>query len=488
VTSETRVHSHLTRRRFVLWCSVASSLGALSACRATAPGPTPSGTSPTALPPSPTSVPPTTAPVPAASEPPPPTATAPPLPSPTATIRPDATPTIAQAATETPPTAPSATATEKASAKLNYLRTDGAKIRDAFGDEVTLTGLNWFGMETETLAPHGLWVRNYGDMLDQVVQAGYNCLRLPFSSVLFDPKLKPNGIDFSKNPDLRGLSGLQIMDTIVVAAGKRGLKIILDRHRPNSSSQSKLWYTNAMPESTWIAQWTALAERYRGNDAVIGADLHNEPAGSATWGSGDRSTDWAIAAEKCGNAILEINPNWLIFVEGVERLLDASGRVIDWTWQGGELMGARTRPIRLNVAHRLVYSPHEYGPSVYNQPWFSDPKFPDNLPALWEKRWAYLVKDGIAPVLVGEFGGRSVGSDTEGKWQRAFVSYMKENRIYYTYWCLNPNSSDTGGLLEDDWRTINPAKQELLKTYQGAPLKNLAPDIVNLSAVPPMPT
>ncbi len=479
MTSETRRHSHFTRRRFVLWCSVASSLGALSACRAGAPNGPPLAASPTSPQPSPTSVPPTAAPVPTATEPPPPTATTAPPPSPTATAR---------AATETPATAPRATATEKASAKLNYLHTDGAKIHDASGEEVTLTGLNWFGMETETLAPHGLWVRSYGDMLDQIVQLGYNCLRLPFSSVLFDPKLQPNGIDFSKNPDLRGLSGLQILDTIVVAAGKRGLKIILDRHRPNSSAQSKLWYTDAMPESTWIAQWKALAERYRGNDAVIGADLHNEPAGPATWGSGDRKTDWALAAEKCGNAILEINPNWLILVEGVERLLDASGRVIDWTWQGGELMGARSRPIRLNVAQRLVYSPHEYGPSVYNQSWFSDPEFPDNMPALWEKRWAYLVRDGIAPVLVGEFGGRSVGSDIEGKWHRSFVSFLKANRISYTYWCLNPNSSDTGGLLEDDWRTINPAKQELLKSYQGAPLKNLAPDVVNVSAIPPIPT
>ncbi len=461
----------------MIWCGVASSLGAISACRAGAPeGPLPAA-SPTSPPPSPTSLPPTTAPVPTATEPPPPTATTAPPPSPTAT---------AQAATETPAAAPSATATEKASVKLNYLHTDGAKIRDASGEVVTLTGLNWFGMETETLAPHGLWVRSYGDMLDQIVQLGYNCLRLPFSSVLFDPKLQPNGIDFSKNPDLRGLTGLQIMDTIVVAAGKHGLKIILDRHRPNSSAQSKLWYTDAMPETTWIAQWKALAERYRGNDAVIGADLHNEPAGVATWGSGDPRTDWAMAAERCGNAILEVNPNWLIFVEGVERYYGPGGNVLDWNWQGGELIAARDRPIKLNVAHRLVYAPHEYGPSVYNQPWLNESNFPDNMPALWNKRWAYLAKEGIAPILIGEFGGPSVGTDTEGKWVRAFVSYIKSIQVHYTYWCLNPNSGDTGGLLEDDWHTVNPGKQELLKTYQGKPLTNAAPDVVNLSAIPPM--
>src|SRR5579883_815413 len=256
---------------------------------------------------------------------------------------------------------------------LNFLRASGASILDVQGREVTLTGLNWFGMETSTLAPHGLWVRGYRDMLDQIVQAGYNCLRLPFSNDLFNPALKPNGIDFSKNPDLKGRNGLQILDTIVVAAAERGMKIILDQHRPDTNAQSALWYTDHFSPDDWLEQWRALAERYLGNDAVIGADLHNEPAGPCTWGSGDPRTDWAMAAETCGNAILAVNPNWLILVEGIEKLTDASGNVLDWTWQGGELMGAKARPIRLSVPDRLVYSPHDYGPSVSNQRWFGDP-------------------------------------------------------------------------------------------------------------------
>ncbi len=368
---------------------------------------------------------------------------------------------------------------------LNYLHTEGATIRDASGEVVTLTGLNWFGMETGTMAPHGLWVRAYGDMLDQIVQAGFNCLRLPFSSMLFTPTLTPNGIDFSKNPDLKGLSGLQILDTIIVAAGKRGLKIILDQHRPDTMQQSPLWYTDHLTPNVWIAQWVALAKRYLGNDAVIGADLHNEPAGPATWGSGDPKTDWAIAAETCGNAILDVNPHWLIFVEGVEKLTDPSGNPIDWTWMGGELMNAGKRSINLKVANRLVYSPHDYGPTVSGQSWFSDKDFPDNMPAFWDKHWGYLQKQGLAPVLVGEFGGTSVGNDPEGIWQRSLVSYLKTNHMHYTYWCLNPNSGDTGGLLEDDWQTIDPGKEALLRTYQGAMLENASPDVVNIASVPP---
>ena len=59
----------------------------------------------------------------------------------------------------------------------------------------------------------------------------------------------------------------------------------------------------------------------------------------------------------------------------------------------------------LNVANRLVYSAHDYGISVYDrQPWFNDPTFPANLPAVWDHFWGYLYKQNIAPILVGEFG------------------------------------------------------------------------------------
>jgi endoglucanase len=32
---------------------------------------------------------------------------------------------------------------------------------------------------------------------------------------------------------------------------------------------------------------------------------------AATWGTGDVSTDWDLAAQRAGNAILDVNPEWL---------------------------------------------------------------------------------------------------------------------------------------------------------------------------------
>jgi endoglucanase len=117
---------------------------------------------------------------------------------------------------------------------------------------------------------------------------------------------------------------------------------------------------------------------FNGNPTVVGMDLRNEPhlSGSgATTGScwtGDTATNgcstslttqnWSIAAEAAGNAILAVNPKLLIFVEGNDCYSGVCG------WQGGNLIGVATNPVTLSVTNQLVYSAHDYGPNLYQQP------------------------------------------------------------------------------------------------------------------------
>jgi len=193
-------------------------------------------------------------------------------------------------------------------------------------------------------------------------------------------------------------------------------------------------------------------------------DLDNEPHGKATWGNSNRATDWNKAAEKCGNAILEVNPNVLIIVEGVESYNSTT------YWWGGNLMGAKKFPIQLSNPKKLVYSTHEYGPTVYPQKWFSEPDFPNNMPAIWEKFFGYIITQNIAPLLVGEFGIR----DREGKdeiWFDAFLKFMG-TKYSWTFWCLNPNSGDTGGLLDDQWKNVVSWKVDKLRPYLAPPIPN----------------
>jgi len=352
----------------------------------------------------------------------------------------------------------------------DYLHTCGARLYDSQGRQVQITGVNWFGMETGTYAPHGLWTRNWQAMLDQIASLGYNTIRLPFSDDALVPGQMPQGINYNVNPDLNGLTSLEVMDKLVQGARARGLKIVLDRHRPNHDAQSPLWYTEQASEQQWLDNWTMLARRYYGNDTVIGVDLHNEPRDRATWGSGDPATDWQAAAQRAGDAVLAANPYLLIFVQGIEQYQG------DWYWWGGNLRGVADHPVKLKVPHRVVYSPHDYGPGVYPQGWFNDPTFPRNLPKVWDEHWGYIAREGIAPIVLGEFGGSSVGTDAEGQWQRSLVQYLRSRQIGYFTWSLNPNSGDTGGLLSDDWLTVVKEKQELYSLYLAPPIASSDPE------------
>ena len=344
------------------------------------------------------------------------------------------------------------------------LRTQGAKIVDSGGQEVVLQGVNWFGFETSNHAPHGLWSRDYKEMLAQIKGQGFNTVRLPFSLEALRSQTT-SGIDYGngRNAALAGKTPQQVMDEIIAEADRQGLMVILDNHSTTDDSfMHPLWYgLGGFTEDDWVNTWKGLATRYASRKNVVGADLKNEPHGEATWGTG-QANDWRRAAERGGNAVLAAAPNWLVIVEGIEGPV-AGGQQLDRHWWGGNLEGVRNHPVRLSVANRLVYSPHEYGPGVYAQPWFSDPNVQSILADRWQKGFGYIHESGTAPILVGEFGAKNVGTDTvEGRWIRQFADYMGKKGISWTFWAWNPNSGDTGGVLQDDWKTVNASKMGLL--------------------------
>jgi endoglucanase len=347
-----------------------------------------------------------------------------------------------------------------------------------------LTGVNWFGFETGNYVVHGIWERDYKSMLQQIDDLGFNCIRLPWCNEMLNKspssiQINEYGVDdytgqTGLNLDLEGLSSLEVMDKIVEEAGRLGLYIILDNHSRAADGymNETLWYTSGCSESKWISDWVSLINRYRSNANVIGADLNNEPHGStgsgmkppASWGynaEGYGTTDWRAAAVKCAQSILGANSSILIIVEGVEEYPQGHGY-----WWGGNLKGVADHPI--SGISNLVYSPHEYGSSVYPQSWFSASDFPNNMPAIWDEHFGFIRKQNIAPLLFGEFGitDAAAGSpgSTDYKWFTKFMDYMGRD-CSWTIWSWNPNSGDTGGILQADWVSVVSAKYNLIKSY-----------------------
>ncbi|MEM8854804.1 MAG: Calx-beta domain-containing protein, partial [Pseudomonadota bacterium] len=336
--------------------------------------------------------------------------------------------------------------------------TSGNAIVDGAGNPVSFAGVSWFGFETDIAVAHGLWTRNWQDMVDQIADLGFNLVRLPFSAAAVNGEVAPGGIDFGLNPDLEGLSSIEIMDKIIAYGAEQGLTFLLDYHRANPGggpNESGLWTQGDFSEDDWVLMWENLAARYGDNPAIIGADIVNEPH-SATW------DQFATAAERVGNAIHQDAPDWLIVVEGVATYEG------DSYWWGGNLQGVRDRPVVLNQVDKVVYSPHDYPASVFDQPWFNDGT---DLIEKFRENWGYIHEEGIAPVLIGEMGSR-LQTDKDRAWADAIVDYIEgdydrngtkdpeasDARPGFIWWSFNPNSSDTGGILQDDWQTPDPVK------------------------------
>lgn len=112
---------------------------------------------------------------------------------------------------------------------------------------------------------------------------------------------------------------------------------------------------------------------------------------------------------------------------------------------------------------QIVYSPHDYGPSVYEQTWFKKEFDTQSLlDDYWYDTWAYINDKDIAPLLIGEWGGHMDGGKNQ-QWMELLRDYMIDNHINHTFWCLNPNSGDTGGLLGYDFATWDEEKYGLFE-------------------------
>lgn len=361
-----------------------------------------------------------------------------------------------------------------------YWRTSGSQILDSNGHAVRIAGINWYGFETTTGVVHGLSSQDYKSILNTIHANGYNTIRIPFSNQMVEGGISPQNISYNNssgpiNTDLSGLSSLQVLDKIVAYAGTLGLRIILDNHRSeagDSAEANGLWYTSSYPESAWIGDWQALAKRYLENTTVIGADLRNEPhnanSGGSCWGCGSSTNDWRLAAERGGNAVLAINPQWLIFVEGTDEFNN------DYDWWGGNLEGAQSYPVTLSVSNQLVYSAHDYGPDLYGQSWFNSSTTYSSLTAVWTKFWAYLSLNNVAPVWLGEFGTTNNSSDiansspgSQGQWFQSTIQFLHANQnLSWTYWALN--GEDEFALLDSNYDSapVSAQKQQALASIQ----------------------
>lgn len=433
-----------------------------------------------------------------------PSFTTPAVPSPSVEVSEEPSPSVKPSPS---PSVQPSQATGIAKSDDDWLHVEGTNICDKYGNKVWLTGANWFGFNCRERMLLDSYHSNIVADIEEVANKGINVVRIPIAADLLYSWSKgqyPASTDTSyNNKDLAGLNSFELFNFMLKNFKRVGIKIILDVHSADTDNQGHnypLWYKGAITEEVFKEAWVWTANYYKNDDTIIGFDLKNEPhtntgdvkikAQSAIWDDSNLANNWKRVAEETALGIMKVNPHALIFVEGIEIYpkdsiwndesmnLSAWGGTNDYycTWWGGNLRGVKDYPINLGQFQRqLVYSPHDYGPIVYNQSWFqgafetaTDKEAADIMyKQCWRDNWAYIIEDGIAPLLIGEWGGISEGNhpllDLNTKYLRCMRDYIIKNKysLHHTFWCINIDSADTNGLLTRDEGTPFPGGRDL---------------------------
>lgn len=333
------------------------------------------------------------------------------------------------------------------------------------GHSWKLKGLSWFGLEVgDSNVLLGLNRRSLDEILQFLVDNNFNAIRIPFSTkwaLDYDSTVRGSfrdgGIDGQ-------LSRRDFLNKVISRAADYKILVMLDSHRLDDQSIPELWYSPEYPYEAMLQAWDTILGDVKHHWNVFAIDLKNEPHGLATWGTGDESTDWNTAAEKIGAHLLEKHPEFtgLVFVEGLGYSI--------------EFESIKAHPINFGKREwndRLVYSPHQYGPSVTGDEHFKGyVNFPDSQLSEWERCWGFIEETTGHACVLGEWGGQydSYHNDKDMVWQNRFAKYLVEKCLSDQFvWDLNPESGDTGGVLKSNWWDEEEAKLALYHTVQPHP-------------------
>ena len=386
------------------------------------------------------------------------------------------------------------------------LSTKGPKIIDNVGNEFILKGINWWGINgshipysnehskgTNTHAiPFGLHVQQLDTIVFAIKQAGFNTIRLPFSNQMLHDTTKTRSEWVGPNSNLVGLTPLEVLDTIIQKLTDQGLFVLLNNHSTTTHwccnyDFNGLWYgKNAFYSQTtedWISDWKMLANRYRNNPLVIGADLRNEVRPlrrnglplpkNPNWGR-KNTRDWHLAATQAGNTIHLVNPNWLIVVEGINARVHFLSQL-----SFPHLKPVVKKPINLKNSNKLVYEVHNYSFSWIKANILFEKRQVKygNVDSKkrrdeFEKNWGFVLNPNFkncAPVILGEFGCSSLGNDTE-PWLKDLTEFVAEKKMGFCWWTLEEELLNEGsyGIMNSELNKMN-----VFEDWRGKYLKKL---------------
>ena len=136
----------------------------------------------------------------------------------------------------------------------DWLHAEGSRLYDMNGNEVWLTGANWFGFNCSENCPHYLWSADADDCLTEIADRGINVIRFPIATELIvswmkgtpnevnsfscnaDPAFQIN-VDFCQADGKTPVDSMQVFDIMMKKCKEHGIKAFIDIHSPTPTTR-----------------------------------------------------------------------------------------------------------------------------------------------------------------------------------------------------------------------------------------------------------
>ena len=296
--------------------------------------------------------------------------------------------------------------------------------------------------------------------LDNIKALGMNFIRLPFwwGNV--------QRLDGTWRTD-----AFEKMDWLVTNAWQRGIYTLIDFHGvpggqandqyTGRANQNQYWSSSTFQNQTSLI-WSNVAAHFKGNPAVAGYDLMNEPVGAPNL------TALRTAYNNLYQAIRAVDPDHIIFIEGTW-----AGQGLNWEWNV-------LPPPTTYGWNNVVYEMHAYPGGTATPSDEINKQVSDfNNHQSWN-----------VPGLIGEFNWMN---NTVSDWQYG-VQQFNQNNLSWCHWSYKatqgnaPNSwgiyssggipkpniqSDSSATISNAWtqcKTSSFGLTAFLRRYLGAPL------------------
>jgi endoglucanase len=335
------------------------------------------------------------------------------------------------------------------------------------GNQVfVLKGMNWNGAESDCKVIHGLWANSLDHYLDLLQDNGFNALRfpMPFESMEnLDIKMNPACVTAEPRiyTDMTVGAFLSLLlDTLQF----RGMFALFDLHTIGGVITEYPW-TDQVSEDRVVDAWSKFGQAVGHHPAVMGFELKNEPHGECS--TQDFHKHCAKIIARLDGDGEEKGFKGLYFIDGTafhEQSAPWGG-----TFEGISKECSGDELCKLNKPDKIVFAPHVYGPDVRGDVALTEDH------TTFERRFGFLKHHAFfngSAIVVTEFGGHM--RDTQGadfQYFERWKQYMKDTNLNAGsfFWTLPPSSADTGGVLSDDWKTIDKHKLDFLDSVQPTP-------------------